>query len=102
MGALDFKQVTKEVESQDFDCGVQSINKYIKESYYALLAQHGYAFSIVAMNRTLGYIQVLFRDVQLDYFPDEISEIIPEVKNGTLSAVHIRFIAIEKNIKKMY
>ena len=39
-------------------------------------------------------------EVALDYFPENISDYDPEIKNSTLSALHIRFIAIDKQYQK--
>ncbi len=100
MGKLDFERVTKDVRSQSFDCGVDSINEYVRDSYYPSIAQHAYAYKITGNGRTLGYIQYLFRDIELDYFPDEISDIDPGIKENTLSALHIRFIAIDSRYQK--
>ena len=100
MGKLDFERVTKDVRMQFFDCGVDSINEYVKDSYYPSIAQHAYAYKIVGNGRTLGYIQYLFREIELDCFPDDISDIDPGIKENTLSALHIRFIAIDKRYQK--
>lgn len=95
MGTLEFRRVTKDVENREFDCGISSINEYVKDSYFPSIAQHAYAYNIVYKNLSIGYIQFLFRDVELDCFPDEISDIDPGVKKNTLSALHIRFLAID-------
>lgn len=101
MAKLDFELVTKSsVASESFDCGVESINKYVKDAYYPTLAQHAYAYNIIGDGKSLGYIQILFRDVELDYFPDDISDIDPGIKVDTLPAVHIRFLAINKEYQK--
>ena len=101
MAKLDFKKVTKDtVANDDFDCGIESINEYVKDSYYPSLAQHAYTYCIIGEGKTLGYIQFLFRDVELEYFPDDISDIDTGVKENMLSAIHIRFIAIKKEISK--
>lgn len=100
MGKLKLEKVTQKVETIDFDCGIPSINEYVRESYYPSIAQHAYAYNIVGNEISLGYIQFLFREVELDFFPDDISDIDPDIKEGCLSAVHIRFIAIEKKYQK--
>lgn len=96
MGEIDFIRVTRAVESQKFDCGVESINDYVRNSYFPLIAQHAYAYNIVYKNISLGYIQYLFTDIELDYFPEDIAEINPCIKDDKLSALHIRFLAIDK------
>ena len=43
METLEFERVTQEVETCCFDCGVDSINEYVRESYYPMILQHAYA-----------------------------------------------------------
>lgn len=100
MGTLRFRKVARDVENTTFSCGVSSIDQYVKDSYYPLLTQHAYTYSIVSGDIVLGYYQVLFREIQLDDFPEEISEYSSEVKADTISAVHIRYIAVDKRYQK--
>ena len=39
----------------------------------------------------LGYYQIMFREIKLEDFPEEISDYSKEINNSKLSAVHIRF-----------
>ncbi len=38
MGKLVFQRVTKNVSEETFDCGVESINDYVRNSYYPSIA----------------------------------------------------------------
>ena len=96
MEELDIRLVTKDVGNKPFDCGVGSINSYVLESYYPSIIQHAYTYCLKYNDLVLGYYQVLFRDILLDYFPDEVSEYDAGLKDGKITAVHIRFIAIDK------
>ena len=40
MGKLQFIEVDNKVEDTTFDCGIESINNYIRESYYPLSLIH--------------------------------------------------------------
>ena len=99
MGTLQFRKITKSLEDISFDCGVESINDYVRESYYPVLTQHAYTFSIMNGDIVLGYFQILFREIELEDFPEEISEYDPEIKR-TISAIHIRYIAIDKKYQR--
>ena len=88
MGTLQFRKITKSLEDISFDCGVESINDYVRESYYPVLTQHAYTFSIMNGDIVLGYFQILFREIELEDFPEEISEYDPEIKR-TISAKRI-------------
>lgn len=96
MAILEFRKVTQDVENCSFDCGIDSINKYVKESYYPAITQHAYAYIILYKERVMGYYQFLFREVELEDLPDEVSDYNPNVKDFGVSAVHLRFIAIDK------
>ena len=101
MGTLRFEKVTADVEKTSFDCGIGSINEYVKDSYYPSIVQHAYTYSIMGDNNSiLGYYQVLFREIEINVFPDEIADYDPEIKGGTISSIHIRFIAIDKKYQK--
>ena len=39
----------------------------------------------------LGYYRIMFREIKLEDFPEEISDYSKEINNSKLSAVHIRF-----------
>lgn len=100
MAELDFRMVTNTVQNDSFDCGVESINAFVKDSYYPSIAQHAYAYNVIGGGKSLGYIQFLFRDVELDCFPDDIAEVDTGVKENVLTALHIRFLAIDKKYQK--
>lgn len=96
MGELQFKIVSRKVEQSNFDCGIESINADIVNSYYPTILQHAYAYSIIANNRIVGYFQIMFRDIELNDLPEDISEYDSGKKENKISAVHINFIAIDK------
>ena len=100
MDKLKLSLVKPNIESSSFDCGVKSINSYVKLSYYPLLLQQAYTFEVTLDGRVLGYYQILFREIELSYFPEEISEYKCEEKENTLSAVHVRFIAVDKKYQR--
>lgn len=68
MGTLEFKRIMRDVKEQEFDCGVESINNMIKESYYPFITQHAYTYSIYYEKYLIGYIQILLRDIMLYSF----------------------------------
>lgn len=39
---------------------------------------------------------IMFREIELDDFPPEIADYDPEIKDRKVSAVHIRYIAIDE------
>lgn len=97
MGTLHFRKVTKDIENTKFKCGKESIDEYVKNSYFPTIIQHAYAYSIMKDDIILGYYQILFREIELTDFPEDISEYEDGIKDGKISALHIRFIAIEKS-----
>ncbi len=98
MATFQFRLVTQQVENSSFDCGVNSINDYVKNSYYPLITQQAYTYSITAEKVLLGYYQILFREIIIEDFPEEISDYYdPGVKDGKITSLHIRYIAIDKD-----
>lgn len=100
MAKLHFERVTRDVEFTSFDCGVESINDYVKNSYYPTILQHAYTYCILYNDYIIGYYQVYFREIELEDLPDSISEYDCGIENIRISAVHIRFIAIDKKYQK--
>lgn len=100
MAKLMFNKVTESVKETDFDCGIDSINEYIKESYFPSILQQCTTFEVKLDDKVLGYYQILFREIKMEMFPDDISDVTCEIKEDTISSVHIRFIAIDKKYQR--
>lgn len=100
MGTLQFRKVTRNVEDIHFECGKESINEYVRNSYFPMIIQHAYAYSIMKDDIILGYYQILFKEIELTDFPDDISEYSDSIKDGKISTLHIRFIAIDEMYQK--
>ncbi|MBQ6982253.1 MAG: GNAT family N-acetyltransferase [Synergistaceae bacterium] len=96
MRTLRFKKVTQSVESSPFDCGVRSINEYVRWSYYPMLTHQAYAYSIMSRDKILGYYQVMFKDINLDKFPAHIADYSFDDDYRKTTAIHLRYIAIDK------
>lgn len=95
MAKIQFIRVTKEIENADFDCGIDSINKYVKGSYFPTIAQHAYAYNIMSGSIMLGNFMIMFREILLEDFPEEIADVDAGVKDNRISAVHVRYLAID-------
>lgn len=96
MGKLQYRKITREVENTSFTCGIRSIDEYVRNSYYPTIVQHAYGYSISGKGIILGYYMIMFREIELDDFPEEISDYDPEIKDRKVSAVHISYIAIDE------
>ena len=96
METLCFKKVTRDVESTEFDCGIASINEEINNSYYPSLIREASAFSISRGDKIVGYCAVLFKEIELDDFPEKVSEYETEWKEFKIAVVHIKYIAVRK------
>ena len=79
MGKLQFIEVDSKVEDIIFDCGIESINNYIRESYYPHIVQNAYTYNIMYKDIILGYYQIMFREIKLEDFPEEISDYSTEI-----------------------
>lgn len=88
--------LTKEVSQ--FDCGEPSINEWIKESYYATLLQHGYAYELLYGEIVIGYYMVAFQTIDLAKCPEEISDRDSGLTDY-VPCVHIKYLAIDKRFQ---
>lgn len=100
MAILKFERVDPDVEQETFDCGNEYINGYIRESYYPDILQDAYTFRIIADGKIVGYYQILFHEVVMSDFPEEIADYDSEIKDHCITAVHIRFLAIRKEYQR--
>jgi len=101
MANLQFHLINEDVETTSFDCGIESINDYIKNSYYPLITQQAYAYCIMYDNIVLGYYQIFYKELKIDCFPEDISGWFDyNLSVDTISAVHIRYIAIDKKYQR--
>lgn len=96
MSKLTYKFLQKEIKSGEFDCGVESINQYVVDSYLATLLQHGYAYQILYDNEiVVGYYMITFKHVIIEDCPGAISEYTSGLSDF-LYCMEIKYIAIAK------
>ena len=88
--------VTKEIENTSFDCGIDSINEYVKNSYLPFLLQEAYTYELTSRGVVLGYYQIMFKEIKLLSLSEDFSEYESDIANDKTTAVHIRFIAVAK------
>lgn len=94
MSKLTYKFLQKEIKSGEFDCGVESINKYVVDSFFATLLQHGYAYQILYNNDiVVGYYMITFNHVKIEDCPETISEYTSGLSDF-LYCVEIKYLAI--------
>ena len=95
---MRYELLHHDVKPCEFDCGVDSINEYVYQSYLATLLQHGYAYQIVHKNKILGYYMLTINHVLLEDCPEEISEYTSGLSEY-LYTVEIKYLAIHKNFQ---
>lgn len=95
MSNLTYKFLQEDIKSGKFDCGVESINKYVVDSFYATLLQHGYAYQILYNNIVVGYYMITLNHVELEECPETISDYTSGLCDF-LYCVEIKYLAIEK------
>lgn len=99
MSKLTCRFLQEDVKPGMFDCGMDTINEYVVESYLATLLQHGYAYQILYGNIVVGYYMLTFNHVMIEDCPDSISEYTSGLSNF-LYCVEIKYLAIDKKYQK--
>lgn len=99
MSELNYRLLQEEVLPETFDCGVDSINQYVYDSYATTLLQHGYAYRIVYEDISVGYYMIMFNMISILECPDEVSEYMCGVSNY-ISCIEIKYLAIGKQFQK--
>ncbi len=98
MGEIHIQRLEKDVSKETFDCGNNSINNMIFESYYPTLLQHAYTYEVTSVNASkviLGYFMILFKTLPIEECPDDISGYFCDFVNSCC-ALHIKCVAVQK------
>ena len=100
MSKLTYRFLQEDIKRGVFDCGVDSINQYIVDSFFATLLQHGYAYQILYNNGVngdivVGYYMITFSHVMVEECPEVISDYTTDL-NKFLYCVEIKYLAIDK------
>ena len=88
-----------DMDVRGFSCGNPSIDQQIRESYYATLLKQAYGYQIKAEDKTVGYYMLYFKNINTDIVNDIMDN---EFSSGLVDyyiAVHIRYLAIDKNLQ---
>lgn len=99
MSKLTYKFLRENIEEGKFDCGVESINQYVVDSFWATLLQHGYAYQILYAKTVVGYYMITFNHIGIEDCPETISEYTSGMSNF-LYSVEIKYLAIDKKYQK--
>lgn len=94
--ALEVIKLSSDVVLGSFDCGNQSINNLISQSYYPTLLHQCYAFCVSNDNDIIAYYMLKFMDIDIDMCPDEISDYCDGSFDPHLCAVNIEYIAVDQ------
>ena len=99
MGQLKFSLLQADIQPGEFDCGVQSINEWIHNSYFVTLLQHCYAYSVEVDGENIGYCMILLSNVELDTLPETVSEYCDDSFCKRIPTVYIKYLAIESSLQ---
>lgn len=101
MGELVVSKLHGDIQKDSFDCGNDSINNMVYQSYYPTLLKHAYAFQVqdsISRN-VLGYYMIKFRSIKISNCPDDISEYEGSLVNDCC-ALHISYVAVGKRYQR--
>ena len=99
MSKLTYRLLQQDVNPDDFDCGIDSINEYVYCSYLATLLQHGYAYQIEYKNKIIGYYMITINHILLEDCNDEIADYTSGLSNYIYS-IEIKYLAIHRNYQR--
>lgn len=98
MSKMTYRLLQCNVEQGNFDCGVESINKFVYESYWATLLQHGYAYQIEYEGRIIGYYMITINHILLEECDEKISEYTSGL-SSFIYTIEIKYSAIQEKFQ---
>lgn len=99
MAKIVIDKLEHEVLSKKFDCGNDSINRKIPESFFPTLMQYAYAYEVLHDTKVVGYYMVNIRTIRIEDGPDCISEYSSTLIDH-FSVLHINYIAVDKRSQR--
>lgn len=101
---LEIKKISSDVVLGSFDCGNQSINNLISQSYYPTLLHQGHAFCVHYNGQVIAYYMLSIIAFNIDKCPPDVKEYLEHsIKNSFnkhFAAVHIQYLAVDKQYQK--
>lgn len=98
MGALCYTLVESDSETQDFDCGNNSINELVSKSVYPSILKQAKTYKITIQGVRVGFISVSIGEISFEKSDAPIASYYE--KNQKYGAVLIDFIAVDKKVHK--
>lgn len=96
----EFQYILLTSEVSNFDCGNDSINQYVRDSYFATLLQQCYAYEIVYRSFVVGYYMITFRNVAFSDCTSEISDYQIGSFKEFIPTLYINYLAVGKDYQK--
>ena len=96
MSQLTVEKLDGEVIAGKFDCGNESINSMVSQSYFPTLLQHAYAYKVILSDCVIGYYMILFKTLELENAPEVVQEYRSSLID-TYTCVDIKYIAVEQS-----
>ncbi|MDO4343711.1 MAG: GNAT family N-acetyltransferase [Eubacteriales bacterium] len=93
MAMIEISKLSGEMNNS-FDCGNNSINALIVESYYATILQHAYGYTAIVNGQVVGIYMLKFMKIVLEQGPECLSDYKSDICNDCFS-VHIKYIAVQ-------
>ena len=98
MEELAFTKLTAPPDPS-FTCGVESINRMIQDSYFLCLLKRCYTYQVTARGTVIAYYRIELRRFDNSKFDPPLEEYSLGLYQD-LYALHIQYIAVQKNFQK--
>lgn len=95
MGELTFTKMVNPADPS-FTCGVESIDRMIRDSYLLCLLRRSYAYEVSAAGKVVAYYRIELRRFENSQFDPPIDEHSID-RYTDLYALHIQYIAVRKD-----
>lgn len=98
MDSLTFTKMAKPADPT-FTCGIESIDKMVKDSYFLCLMKRSYAYEVTYNGIIVGYYRIELKRFDNSKFDPPLDEHSLDLYSD-LYALHIQYIAVRKEYQQ--
>lgn len=99
MTVIKIQKINEQSQLDSIDCGNNSINKMMRDSYYPTILQHAYCYVVSLEGKPVGAYMIDFMKIRLEECAEDVAAYESNYFSECVS-VHLKYIAVDKAYQK--